>query len=130
MDIFNSCAWGCRSAPCSDQRTEAYPERGPFGKYATQISIPSLHGKVRPLDPVQNHHIVGLVHTQFFIEAVGVFIEAGVHDDIFFAACHLVQLLHQCGADALTGVLTHHPQIGDKQPVSRAGFSARILFSK
>ena len=34
-----------------------------------------------------------------------------------FVACHLVQLFHQCGADALTSTLTRHTQIGDKQPV-------------
>ena len=60
-----------------------------------------LHGKFRPLDPVQNHHIVGFVHAQFFVETVGVFIEAGVHDDIFFAACQLVQFSDQRSADTL-----------------------------
>ena len=40
------------------------------------ICIASLHGKTCPRYLVQDHHIIGLTHTQFFVEAVGIFIKA------------------------------------------------------
>jgi hypothetical protein len=62
-----------------------------------------LNGEICPLGLIQNNHVIGFTHAQLFVETVGVFIEAGVHDDIFLAACQLVQFFDQRSADTLAG---------------------------
>ena len=77
----------------------------------------SLYGKIRPLCLIQNDHVIGFVHTKLFIEAIGIFIEAGVHDDVLHATCQFVQLSDQRSTNVLSGTFADHTQIGDTFPL-------------
>ena len=77
----------------------------------------SAYGKVRPLDFVQHHHIIGLMHAQLFVKAQGIFVEAGIHDDIILAAGGFVKLFDKGSTDTHAGALPNNTQIGDKEPI-------------
>lgn len=82
-----------------------------------QMCIGLFHSKVCPLNSVQNHHIIGLRHAQLLVKTQGIFVVAGVHDDVVLTACGFVEPANKGGSDTHPRVFPDNTQIGDKEPV-------------
>ena len=78
-----------------------------------------FYGKIGPRNTVQDDYIVRFCHSKLLVKAKCVFVKAGIHDDIVFAACDRVKPFDQRGSDSLPRIFPDNAQIGDKQPVGK-----------
>ena len=76
-----------------------------------------FYGKIGPRNTVQDDYIVRFCHSKLLVKAKCVFVKAGIHDDLVFTACELVQPFDQRCPDAFASMFPDDTQIGDEQPV-------------